>query len=201
MPQHDPRVDAYIAAAAPFAQPLLATLRERLHAACGTLQEDIKWRMPFFLYNARPLAHMAAFKQHCALGFWKGDGLVPDAKTDEAMGQFGRITQPADLPSAKALKALVQAAVARIASDAAAPPAPAARRRAKPVPAIPADLAAALAATPDARRQFDALPPSHRREYLAWVLEAKRAETRARRVEQAVQRLAQGLKFGQRAEP
>jgi hypothetical protein len=140
------RLDAYIAQAAPFAQPLLAALRERLHAASSSLQEDIKWRMPFFLHAGRPLAHIAAFKQHCALGFWKGSALVPDARNDEAMGQFGRITQPADLPSARALKALVAAAITRIAAE-----------------------AAALPATP------------------------------ARRVMQAVERLGQGLKFGQRS--
>jgi uncharacterized protein YdeI (YjbR/CyaY-like superfamily) len=46
---------------------------------------------------------------------------------------------------------------------------------------MPVELDAALAADAEARSGFDALPPSHRRMYCAWVGEAKRAETRARR--------------------
>jgi uncharacterized protein YdeI (YjbR/CyaY-like superfamily) len=192
MSTHDPRVDAYIAAAAPFAQPLLTTLRQRMHAASNALDEDIKWRMPFFTHAGRPLAHMAAFKQHCILGFWRGKEMLGSDKDDQAMGQFGRITTAAELPSAKELKALVQAAIARIET---ADTAPAAPRVAKPLPAMPADLAAALAAVPAARAHFDSLAPSHRREYLDWVLQAKREATRAQRILKAVDRLGQGLKL------
>jgi uncharacterized protein YdeI (YjbR/CyaY-like superfamily) len=196
----DPRVDAYIAKAAPFARPLLATLRERMHAASPELHEDIKWGMPFFVYAGRPLAHMAGFKQHCALGFWRGREVVADDSHEgEAMGQFGRITQAAELPGARELKALVKTAVARIEAEAAAPPAPAAKRAPKPLPEMPADLAAALGADAAARRAFDALPHSHRREYLEWILQAKREATRAQRLAQTVERLRQGLKFGQPA--
>ncbi|WP_329050091.1 YdeI/OmpD-associated family protein [Amycolatopsis sp. NBC_01488] len=54
---------------------------------------------------------------------------------------------------------------------------------------LPEELAAALAAAPDANAAFEALPPSHRREYVQWVAEAKKAETRVSRAEKAVQRL------------
>lgn len=59
------------------------------------------------------------------------------------------------------------------------------------VPAVdvPAELASALRADDDARRAFEALAPSHRREYARWVGEAKRPETRARRAVAATERI------------
>ena len=55
--------------------------------------------------------------------------------------------------------------------------------------AIPAELVAALAADPAARAAFDALAPSHRREYADHVAEATRPETRDRRATQPIERL------------
>lgn len=115
----DKRVDAYIEHAAPFAQPLLSYLRKCMHGAGVDLSEDIKWGMPFFMHGGKPLAHMAAFKQHCAFGFWKGRGIVSSGKEDQAMGQFGRITARTDLPGPREIKALVRAAVARQQTNAA----------------------------------------------------------------------------------
>jgi uncharacterized protein YdeI (YjbR/CyaY-like superfamily) len=54
---------------------------------------------------------------------------------------------------------------------------------------MPTDVADALAAHPAAKAAFDRLPPSHRREYLLWVNEAKRPETRARRIAGVIDRL------------
>ncbi len=55
---------------------------------------------------------------------------------------------------------------------------------------VPPDLALALAAWADAQRYFDAFPPSARRGILEWIVQARRPETRARRVAEAA-RLAQ----------
>ena len=117
----DPRVDSYIEQAAPFAQPLLRLLRTAVHAGCPEAEETIKWRMPFFMHGGRILGHMAAFKQHCALGFWHGREAAERGKDAEAMGQFGRISCRADLPSAAALKAIVKAVAARMDEGAASP--------------------------------------------------------------------------------
>src|SRR5437867_10838588 len=102
MGKRDPRVDAYIANSAEFAQPILKHLRAVVHAACPDVEETLKWRMPHFMYEGI-LGRMAAFKQHCTFGFWKGASIVePDRRTpDEAMGQFGRITKLSDLPPKK----------------------------------------------------------------------------------------------------
>ena len=70
MGKKDKRVDAYIAKSAPFAQPILNHLRELVHKACPDVEETIKWSFAFFDYKG-PLFSMAAFKEHCAFGFWK----------------------------------------------------------------------------------------------------------------------------------
>ena len=191
MPTTDPRIDAYIQRAAPFAQPVLTHLRGVMHAACPGLHETIKWGMPFFVDDERILAHMAAFKQHCAFGFWRGREAVALGKGDEAMGQFGRITSVADMPPRREMLAIVKQAIAQTAVQAAAPRLPRAVAP-KPAAAVPADLAAALAGHEAARSCFDAFPPGKQREYVDWIVDAKRDETRARRVAQAIEWLGQG---------
>ena len=187
----DPRIDAYIARSAAFAHPVLSHLRQAVHAACPETEETIKWGMPFFVYGGRPLAHMAAFKQHCAFGFWNGQLLAGEDKADEAMGQFGRITGLESLPGKRELKALIQKAAALI-DNGVKPPRARKTGLAKPPPVPPADLAEAFTRLPAAKRGFDALPPSGRREYIEWLETAKRAETRERRLKDTLAWLAEG---------
>jgi uncharacterized protein YdeI (YjbR/CyaY-like superfamily) len=184
----DPRIDAYIARQADFARPILEHLRAAVHEACPGAEEAIKWGMPFFLLNGRPLANMAAFKAHASFGFWRGGDVVGDAAREGAMGQFGRLTALADLPPPETLAALIRAA----ADKAAQGPAPRAAKALKPELPVPEELRAALEAEPKAAATFDAFPPGCRREYVEWVSDAKRPETRAKRVAQAVEWMAQG---------
>jgi len=190
MGTRDPRVDAYIAKAAEFARPILTYLRRTVHAACPQVTETIKWGMPHFEHHGI-LCHMAAFKRHCAFGFWKSSRVIATtARAAEAMGQFGRITSRADLPSQRVLVALVRKA-ARLNKAGVKSP----TRRLKPrrgPPRVPADLRAALERNASARAAFKALPPSGRREYTEWLTEAKRAETRARRLERTLAWLSEG---------
>lgn len=185
----DPRVDAYIANAAEFARPLLLQVREVIHAACPDVEETLKWGMPSFTWRGRILCGMAAFKQHMTLWFWNGEAVVGNAGRGEAMGQFGRITGKADLPGKRELRGYVKQAMAMVESGAKRPatkkPAP------KPDLAMPEDFAAALR-NAKVRAAFDALAPGYRREYIEWIEEAKRADTRARRLQQAVEWIAQG---------
>ena len=189
MPSRDPRIDAYIAKSAPFAQPILTHIREVVHAACPEVEETMKWSSPHFDHHGIMCA-MSAFKAHCALGFWKAS-LIPGLATgDGAAGNFGRITSLDDLPSKTVLMGYMKAAM-RLNDEGvtAAKPkkkAPAAERP------VPPELAAALAKNRAARAVFDAFPASHRREYIDWIADAKRDETRARRVEQAVEWIAEG---------
>lgn len=189
MTKRDPRFDDYIAKAAPFAQPILQRIREIVHEAVPGLTETLKWSMPHFVYNGKNLAGMAAFKAHCAMMI-HGDG-----KQGDAMGQFGKIAALSDLPGDNELKSKIVAAKERIDSEGTAlRKKPATARSSKPELPIPPDFAKALADNPAARTTLDGFAPSHRREYVEWIVEAKRAETRARRIEQAIAQLAEGKK-------
>lgn len=189
--KRDPRIDAYIGRQARFARPILEHLREAVHAACPEAEESIKWGMPHFLYKGRILAGMAAFKAHATFGFWRGGRVVGEEERQEgAMGQFGRLTSIEDLPKPEALAKLIETAMAM--SEAGPEPRPA--KAAKPAPEVPEDLKAALSANEAAAAAFESFSPSGRREYVEWVAEAKRPETRARRIAQAVEWIADGKK-------
>lgn len=191
MGKKDPRVDAYIAKSAPFARPILAHIRTVVHAGCPDVDEAMKWSFPHFTYKGM-LCSMASFKAHCAFGFWKGSLLKDNGggtRSADAMGQFGRIASVSDFPPAKTLEALVRKAAALNDAGVKAP-----RRKVapKPAPKAPADLLKALRANPRALAAFTASSPSHRREYLEWIMEAKRDETRRRRVATALEWIAEG---------
>ena len=133
---------------------------------------------------------MAAFKEHCTFGFWKASLVVDaaDRRSDEAMGQLGRITKLSDLPPRKKLVAYVKNA--KELHDAGVKVA----RKTKPKPALeaPTDLLAALKKNKRAQAAFDGFPPSHKREYVEWIVGAKAEETRQRRIAQAVEWIAEG---------
>jgi uncharacterized protein YdeI (YjbR/CyaY-like superfamily) len=188
MGKRDPRVDAYIQKAAPFAQPILREFRDIVHGACPGVEETMKWSFPHFDYKG-VMCSMAAFKAHAAFGFWKGSLVTGGPRQEDAMGHFGRIAKRSDLPSKAVLAGYVKKAAAL--NDAGVKVARAPRSAPKPVK-VPADLTAALAGNKKARAGFDALSPSHRREYIEWITEAKAEATRARRLAQAVEWMAEG---------
>ena len=189
MAKRDRRMDAYIAKAAPFAQPILQHLRDVVHAACPQVEETMKWSSPHFMYKGM-LCGMAAFKAHCTFGFWKGALVVePGGKEQAAMGQFGRITKLADLPSDRMLKSLVKKAMQLNEAGVSPPRTP---RRAKPPLVAPDDLVAALKRNRKAKLAYDAFSPSHRREYVEWITEAKRPDTRQRRLQSSIDWMAKG---------
>ncbi len=189
MTTRDPRVDAYIAKAPAFARPILVHLREVVHASGPGVVETIKWGMPSFEY-AGILAGMAAFKAHCVFGFWKHELLIAsDARAQEAMGSFGCLRSVDDLPSRAALIRYTKKARKLNEDGVKAPRTKTARE--KPV-AMHADFAKALERSAPARRTFESFSPSQRREYTEWVADAKKDDTRARRIETAVDWLAEG---------
>jgi uncharacterized protein YdeI (YjbR/CyaY-like superfamily) len=189
MGKTDPRVDAFIESKAVFAQPILRHIRAIVHRACPEVEETLKWSMPSFTYKGQILAGMAAFKEHATFGFWRSKEVTGTEQAESAMGQFGRLTSIADLPDDTALEAMVRKAAALIDSGTKAPRP---LKHPKPPLAIPDDLRAALAANPGAQAAYDGFPPGQQREYLEWVTEARRPETRAKRVAQAVEWMAEG---------
>ncbi|TKR34238.1 hypothetical protein FCE95_04060 [Luteimonas gilva] len=191
MASRDPRIDAYIAKSAEFARPILERAREVVHEACPQVEEAIKWGMPTFLYDGAILCGMAAFKQHASFGFWKHARVMGEDNPRDGMGSYGKITRLSDLPPKRQLVADIKKAV-RLQKEGAKTPGPRKTSAPKPPPETPPDLAAALKKNAKARATFEGFAPSHKREYIEWITEAKREETRARRLAQAVEWLAEG---------
>ena len=187
----DPRIDAYIAKAQLFAQPILEHVRARLHAVVPQVEETLKWSAPAFTLDGKILLIMAAFKAHAALNFWRGQELRSGQASGDAMGQFGRLTSLDDLPPDVELDALIRQSV-ELAATAPAP------RKVKHEPKQPAELhpefAAALDANRAAKATLEGFSPSARRDYLDWIADAKQDATRAKRIVTAVEWLAEGKK-------
>ena len=181
----DPRIDAFIAKAQPFARPILAHLRAVIHRACPGVTETIKWGRPAFQNDNRILGVLGAFKAHASLTLWKMGEAT--GREEEGMGQFGRLTSLDDLPDDAELIRIIQAT-----ASARAEPVPRPKRPPRAELPVPDALAAALEQAPAAKAAFDGFAPSHRREYCEWIGEAKKPETRAARVAQAIEWLAEG---------
>ncbi|HEY5721154.1 MAG TPA: YdeI/OmpD-associated family protein [Allosphingosinicella sp.] len=186
---HDPRVDAYIDRQAVFARPILEHLRRIVHEAAPEVEEAIKWNMPHFTCKGRLFAGMAAFKAHATFGLWQASAVLGETGSErEAMGQFGRLKSIADLPPEEDLKDIIR----RAAAQAGQGPAPRPKKPPKAELEMPDDLRSALDGNPAARASYDEFPPSAKRDYLEWLIEAKRPETRSKRLAQAVEWMAEG---------
>jgi uncharacterized protein YdeI (YjbR/CyaY-like superfamily) len=190
MGKRDPRVDAYIAKAADFAKPILNRLRDAVHASCPDVEEDMKWSFPHFMYKGM-LCSLASFKEHATFGFWKGSLIFDDqAKSSEAMGQLGRLTKPSDLPAKKVLAGYIKKAMAL--NDEGVKVVRAPKRAAPKALRVPDDLAVALKKNKTAQAAFERFSPSHQREYVEWITEARSADTRARRLLTAIEWMGEG---------
>jgi uncharacterized protein YdeI (YjbR/CyaY-like superfamily) len=185
----DPRIDAYIAKAQPFSQPILEHDRTRVHDVLPEAEETVKWSMPAYTLGGKIVLITAAFKAHLALNFWRGQELRGDGANTDAMGQFGKIKSLADLPPDKELDRLIREA-ADLAKSA---PAPRKTKHApKPAPELHPEFAAALAKAPQARAVLDSFPPSAQRDYFEWIAEAKQDATRQKRIATAIEWLGEG---------
>ena len=195
MPAYNKAIDAYISKSANFAKPVLEHLRELIHNACPDVEEKIKWGMPHFDYKNEMMCGMAAFKQHCAFGFWKAaimkDPLLKEtAQSEVAMGHLGRITSLKDLPSDKKIASWIKEAMALNDNGIKLP--------AKIKPAATKELTTpdyftkALTKNKKAKQVFDTFPPGKRKDYIVWITEAKTEDTRNKRMETAIEWIADG---------
>ena len=190
MAKSEPRIDAYIDHAADFAKPILSHVRSLVHKAVPDAEETIKWGMPHFTVNSKNLAGMAAFKAHASFGIWHQLEQESFDNKKEGMGSFGKLACLADLPSDKELTERLQQGAEMIRSGVKA--GPKVKKAPKPLPDMPGDFSAALTASKEASAVWGGFSPSARREYLDWVMEAKRVETRKKRIAQAVEWIAEG---------
>lgn len=192
MPKTDPRIDAYIRRAAPFARPILESVRAAFHEGCPDVVETVKWGHPSFEHHGI-LGGMAAFKAHAAFGFWRARdmedpaGILGEGRTASPMS--GKYADVSELPARRVLVAYVRAAAKLNESGA---PRKAAPKKPRARPAAPAWFLAAIRADAKAAETWEGLTPGYRHEYVEWVTEAKREDTRAKRIAQAVEWLAEG---------
>ena len=189
MPTKDPRVDVYIAKAPAFAKPILTRFRKAVHAGCPDVTETLKWSVPHFDYKG-VLGGMAAFKAHCRVGFWKHALLAsaPKEKTGKLAGPMRQVASLADLPDERTLTKMAAEAAALNEAGVKV------KRVAKSRPPLkaPADMLAAIKKNKKAAAAWAASSPSHQREYVEWITDAKTEETRNRRLETAVEWIAEG---------
>lgn len=191
--QTDPRVDQYVAKAPEFAKPILRRLRELIHESCPDVSEDIKWSRPAFLHREKILCAIVAFKAHCSFYVFQADisnTLSGENGYSSLAESLTKITQLSDLPSRKTLSRYIQDVV-RLLDASQANPVPR-KRIAKPEAGVPDDLALALTKNKQAAQAFEGFSNSHRREYIEWITEAKRDETRQKRIATALEWLAEG---------
>jgi hypothetical protein len=190
MPTTDSRIDVYIRKAQPFAHDILREIRDIVHDACPDAEETMKWSFPHFDYKG-VFCSMAAFKAHATFGFWKqqllSERLAPGDR--RALAGLDRIVSRDALPSRKTLVRIVKAA-ARMNDEGLKVVRP--DRPARRAPRPPADLTAALAGNTRASATFKRFSPSQKREYVEWIVGAKQAATREKRVATAVEWLAEG---------
>lgn len=192
----DPRIDVYIAKSADFARPILNHFRALIHKDCPEVQETIKWGMPHFDYKDLQMCHMAAFKQHCAIGFWKASlmsdakTLMEKAKTEEAMGHLGRITSLKDLPKDAVLARYIKNAMKL--NEQGIKLSPRKKPAAKTELEVPDYFMNALNKNKKALKTFEGFTTSNKKEYVNWVAEAKTEGTRQKRLETAIEWMSEG---------
>jgi uncharacterized protein YdeI (YjbR/CyaY-like superfamily) len=195
MSQKDSRVDAYIEKAAPFAKPVLIKIRKLIFQACPEAVETIKWGFPNYEVHGSVFCNMAAFKEHCAFGFWKAsllkdpEGILHVREKKNSMGHLDRIESAKDLPADRILLSYLKEAALlnknniKVVRPKAAP---------KKELSIPKPLAEALKKNKKAAAVFEAFSPSARRDYIEWITEAKTEETMNRRLATTIEWLEEG---------
>lgn len=135
---------------------------------------------------------MAAFKNHCAFGFWKYK-LIPDPKgvlSNDGMGSLGKITSLKDIPAQKEMAAFLKAAM-KLNDEGVKLPKPAKAAEKKEL-VVPDYVSKALKKNKKALAIFEAFSYSHKKEYIEWITEAKTDETRNKRIATMLEWLEEG---------
>ena len=196
---YNPKVDAYIENAQPFAQTIMNHLRELVHQGCPDATETLKWGMPFFEHRGEILCCMAAFQKHCRFGFWGKEirVVLREAKVSgmDKSGWFDRVTRVEDLPANKQMLDFLRQASALIESGNQTSPMAGRNKKSKAKTSavkMTREFAAALKKNKKATTVFAAFSPSSKREYVEWIAGAKRPETRDNRIATAIEWISQG---------
>ena len=178
-------IDNYIQSAPEFSQSILLHFRKLVHHSIPDIEEKIKWGFPHFIYKKEVICSMAAFSKHCAFSFpkatiMKDKTLLEKAQTEEAMGHFGKIKTIEDLPSDSKIKSYLNESVSLIGKK---------LEKKKPTTKIPDVLNTLLSKNKKAFEKFSSMSPSHQKEYINYITEAKKEETQIRRAEKVLEML------------
>lgn len=190
----DKRIDAYIAKSAEFAKPILEHIRKIVHKNCPNVEETMKWSFPHFDYKGEMLCSMASFKEHCSFGFWKAS-LMEDkeniftSESKSGMGHFGKIQSVKDLPPAKIMGEYIKQAM-KLNDDGVKIKAKKAAE--KPPLVIPDYFLKAIHKNKAAKAAFEKFSPSFKKDYVQWLEDAKTEDTRNKRMETAIEWIAEG---------
>ncbi len=192
----DPRIDTYIEKATPFAQPILDHIRSLVHQVCPNVEETMKWSFPHFDYKGAMMCSMASFKNHMAFGFWKASIMedpysILQQENRTAMGHLGKIKTMKDLPKDKIMLEYIKQAMILNEQGIKIVKAPVKSAPKKEV-IVPDYFIKALGKNIKALETFENFSPSHRREYINWITEAKTETTRDKRLATAIEWLSEG---------
>lgn len=190
----DRRIDDYISKSENFAKPILSYIRDIVHKACPEVTETMKWGMPHFDYKGM-MCGIASFKQHCTFGFWKASLMKDKYKVfvkgeNSGMGNFGKVKDIQDLPSAKIIIEYIKEAM-KLNDDNVAVPKELKENVRKEL-VIPEYFLKVLKKNEVALKTFMDFSYSHKKEYLEWITEAKKEETREKRIYAAIEWLSEG---------
>jgi uncharacterized protein YdeI (YjbR/CyaY-like superfamily) len=195
MIKKDNRIDLYISKSADFAKPVLNHIREIVHKACPDAVETMKWSFPHFDFKGEMMCSMAAFKQHCAFGFWKASLMkdpdkILEIKDRNAMGHLGQIKILSDLPADKILIKYIKEA-AKLNEDGIKLPSKSKPKEKKEL-IVPDYFSKILQKNKTALKTFEDFSYSHKKEYVQWITEAKTEETRNKRMTASIELLKEG---------
>ncbi len=193
---HDSAIDLYIANAEDFAKPILEHWRRLVHENCADVEEAIKWSFPHFDYKGDYMCVMASYKAHSSFTFLKGelmsDPRLKGGKSVKPTSRFlGKVTRLSDLPADEDFIAMIKEAAQLNEKGIKI-------KREKPVGETPKVLETpdyfqtALDGSVKAKQVFESKSNSFRKEYIIWITDAKTDETRGKRINEALEWIAEG---------
>jgi uncharacterized protein YdeI (YjbR/CyaY-like superfamily) len=189
------KVDDYILKSASFSQPILYKMRAIIEEAEPHIEETIKWGFPCFTYQNKIICSFSAYKNHCVFRFWQGSSLEDSdgilAKVGETeMGELSKIKNLEDLPNSEVLIKYIRTAIELSQKGSAKKPMTKEKKLTIDLKSI--DLPEIFNSFPKQAEKFDTFSPSHRKEYISWINEAKTDETKLKRIKTMMEWLLEG---------
>lgn len=191
MNNYKPEVTAYIEKSDSFAQPILTHIRELIHKTCPDVEEQMRWGHPHYYYKGKGMCFNQALKGRVTFGFWY-DSLVFDPaklsaaaiKAQESMGFMKDIKEiPSDEIFVECIKIGMEVKEQGLKVETKSKP--------KAELVVPDYFTKALEKNSVAKKNFEVMSPSHKREYVNWIIDAKTEETREKRIAQAIEQIAE----------